>query len=104
MEKHKAVVMAYQVATLTYPSDEIIEMLMPLSYERTLELLLVLRLSSRPVTSPLNYLRRAISEGWTADTLPQKIDRKSQNVAVRSYMKKGMTREDAEQRYNSWDN
>lgn len=104
MDKLKAVEMAYQIATLSFPGPEVIELLAPLPYERTLELLLVLRLSTRPVNSPLAFLRRAIAEGWTSETMPQKMDRKSQNIAVNSYMKKGMTREEAEQRYSSWHN
>lgn len=102
MEKQKAVEMAYQIATLTYPSDEVLEFLMNLPYERTLELLLMIRRSPRPVNSPLNFLRRAVAEEWQTEVAPRKISRKAQEMAVQSYMKKGLTREEAEARYNSW--
>ncbi|MED4600099.1 hypothetical protein P9314_05165 [Paenibacillus validus] len=102
MEKTKAIEMAYQIATLTHPGAEVMELLAPIPYERTLELLLILRMSSKPVKSPLNFLRRAIAENWTPETLAQPIDRKTQNDAVNAYMRRGMTREEAEARYASW--
>ena len=69
----RAIALAYQTATLTYPSFEIMELLRPLPFERVLELLLIMRQSPRPVKSPLNFLRRAIQEGWSPETMPEKL-------------------------------
>lgn len=96
MDRHTAVVLAYQVATLTYPSSEVLELLLPLPYERTLELLLVLRQSPSKVASPLNFLRRAIQEGWTPESLPEPINRKVQNIEQRFYERKGFSPAEAE--------
>lgn len=96
MEREKAVILAYQIATLSSPSAEVLDMLLPLRYERTLELLLVLRQSPREVKSPANFLRRAIAEGWTPETLPEAINRREQNIEARHYMKRGASRSEAE--------
>lgn len=98
MEKEKAIVMAYQIATLSSPSEEVLSLLCPLSYERALELLLVLRQSPQQVKSPAGFLRRAISEGWTPETLPERINRKEQNIETRFYMRRGADRAEAEAR------
>lgn len=70
----RAIATAYQIATLTYPSFEVIELLKPIPFVRVLELLLIMRQSPRPVKSPLNFLRRA-QENWTAETMPERVDR-----------------------------
>ncbi|RXT00987.1 hypothetical protein [Ammoniphilus sp. CFH 90114] len=69
-------ILAYQVATLTYPDDSLLDLLSEVDFRRALELLLILRSSPRPVRNPLAFLRRAISENWTPTTIPRRIDRK----------------------------
>ncbi|WP_068612569.1 hypothetical protein [Paenibacillus tuaregi] len=86
-----AIATAYQIATLTYPSFEVIELLKPLPFERVLELLLIMRQSPRPVKSPLNFLRRAIQENWSAETMPEKVNRHIEYVEENFYLKKGYT-------------
>lgn len=95
MDKQKAIEAVYQIATLTHPTVDVIELLRPLPFERTLDLLLILRQSPKPVKSPANFLRRAIQEGWTAETLPENIDRKVQRINQRSYERKGYDPETA---------
>jgi len=97
MEVHKvhSITMVYQIATLTYPSYEVLELLKPLPIERTLELLLILRQSPRSVKSPLNFLRRAIQENWNAETMPQKVDRHIEYVEENQYIRKGYTIDEA---------
>jgi hypothetical protein len=76
MEKETAVTLAYQIATLSSPSQEVLDLLVPIKYERVLELLLVLRQSPQKVKSPAGFLRRAISEGWTPETMPEPVARR----------------------------
>lgn len=95
MDRHQAIALAYQIATLTYPSFEVMELLLPLPYERTLELLLILRQSLKPVKSPLNFLRRALEENWTPETMPQKVNRHVQNYEEGFYMRRGYSPEEA---------
>jgi hypothetical protein len=102
MDKLKAVEMAYQIATLTQPGDEVMELLAPLPFERILELLLVLRQSTKPVKSPLNFLRRAIDEQWTPETAPRPANRKMQNMTEELYMRRGLTRDEARERMKQW--
>lgn len=95
MDREKAIVMVYQIATLTYPSRIVLDLLLPLPFERILELLLIMRQSPRPVKSPLNFLRRAIDEGWTPETMPQKVNRHMENMEEQYYLRRGYTREEA---------
>ncbi|MGG2201895.1 hypothetical protein [Paenibacillus validus] len=101
MDLHRGISLAYQIATLTYPSFEVMELLLPLPYERTLELLLILRQSPKPVKSPVNFLRRAIEEGWTPETMPEKVNRHVQNYEESFYMRRGLTPEQAIERARS---
>lgn len=102
MNKQAAVTMVYQIATLTYPSQEVLDLLEPLTFERVLELMLILRQSQKTVKSPLNFLRRAVDEGWSAETMPQKINRQIQNHEEHFYMTKGYSQEEA--RKKAWGN
>ncbi|MFK0526498.1 hypothetical protein ACINKY_30235 [Paenibacillus illinoisensis] len=94
----KAIALAYQTATLTYPSFEIMELLKPLPFERVLELLLIMRQSPRPVKSPLNFLRRAIQEGWSPETMPEKVDRHLEYVEENHYVRQGYTIDQAREK------
>ncbi|WP_240666777.1 hypothetical protein [Longirhabdus pacifica] len=99
MNKVSAIIQSYQIATLTYPSDEVLSLLSPLPYDRVLELLLILRQSPRTVKSPLNFLRRAIDEGWTPETLPQKnINRRAEDYMINFYRDKGFSEQQIQQK------
>ena len=91
----RAIATAYQIATLQYPSFEVIELLKPLPFERVLELLLIMRQSPRPVKSPLNFLRRAIQENWSAETMPQKVDRHIEYLEENFYLRRGHSIDEA---------
>jgi hypothetical protein len=91
----RAIATAYQIATLTYPSFEVIELLNPLDFERVLELLLIMRQSPRPVKSPLNFLRRALQENWTAETMPEKVNRHIEYVEENHYVRRGHSIDEA---------
>lgn len=82
-------ILAYQIATLTYPSYEVVKFLRPLTLERSLEVLLIIRKSPKPVKSPLNFLKRAIQEKWIPEKMPGKVNRHIEYVEENSYMRKG---------------
>ncbi|MDQ0496882.1 hypothetical protein [Paenibacillus brasilensis] len=94
----KAIATAYQIATLTYPSYEVFELLNPLPFERVLELLLIMRQSPRPVKSPVNFLRRAIQEGWSPETMPEKVDRHMEYLEENHYVRRGLTLDQAREK------
>lgn len=98
MSNHRDIALAYQIATLAYPSFEVMQLLEPFPLDRTLELLLILRQSPKPVKSPLNFLRRAIEENWTPETMPEKVNRHIQNHEERLYLQRGLTPEQAREK------
>lgn len=81
MKKREAVRMVYEIATLTHPSEDILDLLCQHPIERCLEVLLILRQSPKKVKAPERFIIRALEENWTPDTVPQKVDRrrKAQN-------------------------
>lgn len=98
MNKGEAIDQAFRIATLTEPTDEIRSLLRPLEFERVLELLLMLRMSSKPVRNPAGFLRRAVQEGWVPGQLPEKVDRKLENAEERWYINRGYTPEQAREK------
>jgi hypothetical protein len=94
MGKRSSIEKAYQIATLTFPSEEVTELLCTLEFERALDLLLILR-QTRGLKSPLNLLRRAIKENWIAEVMPEKVNRKLQDATERLYMRRGLEPEEA---------
>lgn len=96
MDKADFVSRVYEITTLTHVTDEILHLLTPLPMERTLELLLLIRQQQKPVKSPLNFLRRAVVENWTAETLPQKVNRHLQNMEENLYLRRGHSPEEAQ--------
>lgn len=80
----RAIATAYQIATLTYPSFEVIELLKPLPFERVLELLLIMRQSPQ-----------SIQENWTAETMPEKVDRHIENLEENIYVRQGYSIDEA---------
>lgn len=91
----KEIATAYQIATLTYPSFEVIELLKPIPFERVLELLLIMRQSPRPVKSPLNFLKRAIQENWSPETMPEKVNRHVEYLEENIYVRRGYSIDEA---------
>ncbi|MFD1130566.1 hypothetical protein ACFQ3J_20690 [Paenibacillus provencensis] len=91
----KEIATAYQIATLTYPSFEVIELLKSIPFERVLELLLIMRQSPRPVKSPLNFLKRAIQENWSPETMPGKVNRHIEYLEENIYVRRGYTIDEA---------
>lgn len=94
MDKLEVIDRIYQIAMLECPSVEIVQLLEAESIDRILDLMLIMR-QQRQIKSPLNFLRRAIQENWSAETTPRKVDRHFQNVAENYYIVRGHTRDEA---------
>jgi hypothetical protein len=94
MGKRSSIEVAYQIATLTFPTEEVTELLCTQEFERALELLLIVR-QTRGLKSPLNLLRRAIKENWKAEVMPEKVDRRMQNATEQYYIRQGLDPEEA---------
>jgi|HigsolmetaGSP12D_1036236.scaffolds.fasta_scaffold00073_9 excisionase family DNA binding protein len=74
----ETVALAYKTVTLTDPSEELVGILSHIGIHRTLEILLIMQLSPTKVKNPPAFIKKAISKGWTTDTVPIKQNR---NVA-----------------------
>lgn len=72
------VALAYKAVTLTDPTEEMIGLLSYVGIHRTLEILLIMQLSPTKVKNPPAFIKKAISKGWTTDTVPIK---RNKNVA-----------------------
>ncbi len=70
------VTLAYQAVTLTYPTEEIVNLLREQGLRRSLQILLTMNQSKNKVKSPVGFIRACIKGNWTSDTLPEKIDRR----------------------------
>ncbi|MFP3126383.1 helix-turn-helix domain-containing protein [Ectobacillus funiculus] len=75
-ELKELIVLAYRVGTKTEPTEEFINILSFLGLKRSLELLLVMRLSPSEVNNHEGFLKKAIKYGWTLKTKPQKGKRR----------------------------
>lgn len=94
MGKRSSIELVYQIATLTFPSEDVTELLCTVEFERALELLLIIR-QTRGLKSPLNLLRRAIKENWTAEKMPEKTNRRLDDAIERAYVRRGLSPEEA---------
>jgi len=95
--KRSSIEKVYQIATLTFPSEEITELLCTQEFERALELLLIIR-QTRALKSPINLLRRAIKENWTVEVMPERINRRLQGAVERNLIRRGLDPAEAEKK------
>lgn len=95
MTKTDALRTVYRIATLQEPSDETIDMLSAVPFERALEVLLVMRQYGKPIRTPGNFIRRALAEGWTPETAPRPANRRLENIEKDFYMRRGYTEAEA---------
>ena len=73
--------LAYKAVTLTEPPELLVNALTLLGIKRTLECLLIMRQSPKPVKNPVGFIKAAIREGWTHETVAPNIpDRKSNRL------------------------
>lgn len=95
MNKIDAIVQVYRIATLNEPTDEVMELLASVSFDRALEVLLLMRQYGKPIRTPGNFLRRAIQEGWTPETTQRTANRRLENIEQNIYMRRGYSEEEA---------
>lgn len=74
--EQELVKLAYESVTLTSPTDQMVNILAYVGIKRTLEILLMMQQSPNKVKNPEGFIRKAISQGWTPTSLPQKIDKR----------------------------
>lgn len=75
-DEKELISLAFQTATLLYPTEDILDALSDVGLKRALEVLLVMRQSPKPIRNPLGFIRKAIQEEWTPETVPVKVQRK----------------------------
>lgn len=98
MKKDEALYMTYRIAFLQEPSAEMMQLLSSIAYERALEILLMMREYGKPIRVPLNFVRRAIEEGWSVATQTHQVNRRLENHTKRIYMQRGMSADAAQAR------
>lgn len=94
-KKNDALRTVYRISTLQEPADEAIELLTAVPFERALDVLLLVRQYGKPIRTPVNFIRRALDEGWTPETAPRPANRRVENIEKDLYMRRGYTEEEA---------
>ncbi|MFF5399793.1 helix-turn-helix domain-containing protein [Peribacillus butanolivorans] len=69
------VTLAYKVATLTSPTENMVELLSHVGTQRCLEILLVMQQSRLKVRNVEGFIKKAIRENWIPDSVPIKLPR-----------------------------
>ncbi|WP_182031563.1 hypothetical protein V8Z81_01050 [Priestia megaterium] len=83
--KSELVKLAYQVATLTSPTQEIQKILSSLSLERALEICLILRQQSRPIEDPYKFVKAAKTKNWIPDPITNEAEKKLVDFTQHDY-------------------
>ncbi|WP_242314430.1 helix-turn-helix domain-containing protein [Bacillus cereus group sp. BfR-BA-01355] len=68
--------LAYEAVTLASPTDDIISILNVVGIKRTLEILLIMQQSPTKVKNPNGFIKKAIRENWSPDSILVTIPRK----------------------------
>ncbi|GAB6455438.1 hypothetical protein bcgnr5378_62170 [Bacillus cereus] len=76
VEESELVKLAYEVVTLTSPTQEIFTLLSVVGIKRTLEILLIMQQSATKVKNPDGFIKKAIRENWSPTTVPVKLSKK----------------------------
>ncbi|MFF2878507.1 hypothetical protein ACFVR2_19525 [Gottfriedia sp. NPDC057991] len=61
--------LAYQVATLTSPTEDVQKLLSSLSLERALEICLIIRQQNRYIDDPYKFIKAAKTKNWMPDPI-----------------------------------
>jgi excisionase family DNA binding protein len=94
-DESEVVKLAYQVVTLTSPSDEVLSVLSVVGIKRTLEILLIMQQSTTKVKNPDGFIRKAIRENWTPTSTPIKLSRREKSKGVYD-----LTQQEFEERFS----
>lgn len=79
-EIREIIILAFQAATMSSPTEELIGLLEYVGVKRTLEILLIMRQSPNQVKNHQAFIKKAIQKGWTPSTIPLKLDRKKSRL------------------------
>lgn len=65
--------LAYKIALLRTPTDEMIILLNSVGLKRTLDILLMMRQSTNPIKNPHGFIKKAIIENWSPQETHQEM-------------------------------
>lgn len=80
--ENELIQLAYQAVTLTVPTNEIVQILSNVGIKRTLEILLIMHQSFIKVKNPDGFIKKAIRENWSPNTIPIKLQKKKSKRLV----------------------
>ncbi|MCC2359090.1 hypothetical protein [Bacillus paranthracis] len=83
--KSELVKLAYQVATLTSPPEEVHKVLTSLPLERVLEICLIIRQQSRPIEEPHKFVKAARTKNWMPDPITNEGKKRVVDLTQREY-------------------
>ncbi|PGF22578.1 hypothetical protein CON27_08255 [Bacillus thuringiensis] len=83
--KSELVKLAYQVTTLTSPSEEVHKVLISLPLERVLEICLIIRQQSRPIDEPYKFVKAAKTKNWMPDPITNGEKKRMVDLTQREY-------------------
>ncbi|MFE3974563.1 MULTISPECIES: DNA-binding protein [unclassified Peribacillus] len=69
------VTLAYKAVTLTSPTEDMVALLSQVGIQRCMEVLLILQQSRLKVRNVEGFIKKAIRDNWSTDTVPIKIPR-----------------------------
>jgi len=103
--KSELIKLAFQIANLTSPSEEVHKFLTSLPLERALEICLIIRQQSRPIDDYYKFVKAAQSKKWKPD--PITIEKKKRVVDLTQKECKEMGLEEQQTGiallYNPWE-
>ncbi|MBG9536134.1 MULTISPECIES: helix-turn-helix domain-containing protein [Bacillus cereus group] len=76
IDETELIKLAYEAITLASPTDDILSILYVVGIKRTLEILLIMQQSPTKVKNPNGFIKKAIRENWSPESVPVKIPRK----------------------------
>lgn len=83
--KSELVKLAYQVATLTSPPEEVHEVLTSLPLDRALEICLIMRQQTSHIVDPYKFVKAAITKKWTPDPITHEAKQSLIHFTQRDY-------------------
>lgn len=83
--KSELVKLAYQVATLTSPPEEVHEVLTSLPLEHALEICLIIRQQNKNLTDPYKFVKAAITKKWKPDPITHEAKQSMIHFTQRDY-------------------
>lgn len=76
VDETELVKLAYEAVNLTSPTDDILSVLSVIGIKRTLEILLIMQQSTIKVKNPDGFIKKAVRENWSPNSVPVKLPKK----------------------------